>query len=98
MSSQPDVNPAAEESAREYIPTPVVRAEHSEGTLTRLIEQQSAKLPSDLFLFSALGAMAASLALELSGNERLSRFVGLWPPTILAMGIYNKLVKILGTR
>jgi hypothetical protein len=97
---QPDleVNPASEKSAESYTPTPVVRDEHSEDTLTRLLEHQTAKLPSDLFLFSALAAMGASFALELYGNSRLARFVGMWPPALLMMGIYNKLVKMMGPR
>jgi hypothetical protein len=96
--AKPEINPAAEREPEAYIPTPVVREEHSEGTLTRLIEQQTAKLPSDFFLFTALGAMGLSLALELAGNTRLSRFVALWPPSILTMGMYNKLVKVMGSR
>jgi hypothetical protein len=93
-----DINPASEKSEEEYVPTPVVREEYAEDVLTRLIEHQSAKLPSHFFLFSALGAMGASLAFELAGNSRMSRFVGMWPPALLAMGIYNKLVKVLGNR
>lgn len=93
-----DVNPASDASRIEYTPTPVVRVEHAEGTLTRLIEHQTAKLPSDFFLFTALAAMGTSVVLELTGRTRLSRFVALWPPSLLAMGIYNKLVKIMGTR
>ncbi len=64
MATNRDVNPASERSMISYLPTPVVRAEHAEGRLTRLIEQQAAKIPSDVFLFAALGAMAASLVLE----------------------------------
>jgi hypothetical protein len=93
-----DVNPASEQSREEYEPAPVVRDEHAEGQMTRLIEQQAAKLPSDIFLFTALAAMGISVALELYGNERMSRFVGMWPPAILTMGMYNKLVKVLGPR
>ena len=93
-----DVNPASDKSLGEYVPSPVQRDELSEDVLTRLIEQQSAKLPSHFFLFSAFGAMTASLALELSGRSRASRFVGMWPPALLMMGMYNKLVKILGSR
>ena len=93
----PDVNPASARSPS-FNPTPVVRKEHEEDQMTRILEQQAAKLPSDLFLFAAVGVMAASLALELSGNTRASRFVGMWPPAILTMGMYNKLVKLLGTR
>ncbi len=93
-----EVNPASDRQTREYTPTPVVRDDHAEGTLTRMIEQQTAKLPSDFFLFTAMGAMAAATALELSGNSRLGRVVGLWPPVLLMMGMYNKLVKVLGSR
>lgn len=76
----------------------VVRDEHAEGQLARLIEQQTAKVPSHMFLFAALAAMGASLALELSGRTRASRFVGMWPQTLLIAGIYNKIVKTVGTR
>ena len=79
-------------------PAPVVRPEHAEGELARLIEQQTAKIPSHWFLVCALGAMSLSLGLELAGRQRQSRFVGQWPSPLLIMGIYNKLVKTLGTR
>jgi hypothetical protein len=93
-----DLNPAAEPSLREYEPAPVIRSEHAEGTVTRLIEQQAAKIPSDVFLFLALGSMAGSLVLELTGKEHQSRFVGMWAPTLLTMGVYTKLVKTFGAR
>lgn len=97
-TSKTDVNPASERSAKEYEPSSVRREEHAEGRLTRLIEHQAAKLPSDLFLFAALSAMATSVVLEISGHSRAGRFVGMWPPALLTMGIYNKLVKVLGSR
>lgn len=93
-----DINPAAAKSEQEYEPTPVLREEHAEGELTRILEQQAAKLPSDFFLFGALAAMGASVLLEMAGRDRLSRFVGMWPPALLTMGMYNKLVKVMGSR
>ena len=75
-----------------------LRPEHAEGNLARVIEQQTAKLPSHWFLLAAIGAMAAAATLELTGRHRASRFVGQWPSPLLVMGIYNKLVKTLGTR
>lgn len=95
--SNVEVNPAADASLAD-VPAPVLRPEHVEGELARLIEQQAAKIPSHWFLFSALGSMGLSFALELRGQERLSRFVGTWPAPLLALGIYNKIVKTLGTR
>jgi hypothetical protein len=92
------VNPAAEESMGVYRPAPVVRDLHEESDITRMIEQQTARIPSHYFLVGALGAMAASIAFEVSGNERMSRFVGMWAPTLLITGVYNKLVKTVGTR
>ena len=92
------VNPAAEESLEVYRPAPVRRDVHEESELTRLIEQQAARIPSHWFLVGALGAMAASISFEIAGNERMSRYVGMWAPTLLITGVYNKLVKTLGTR
>ena len=71
--------------------------EHSEGTIARNIEQQTAKLPSDTFLWVALGAMAGSAILQMSGRQHVSLFVGQWVPTVLVLGLYNKLVKQLGS-
>ena len=97
-SASPDVNPASEASRRSYEATPVIRTEHSESSFTRFIEHQTAKLPSDFFLFIALCSMAVSLGAELTGRERVSRFTGMWPGPLLVMGVYNKLVKTFGPR
>jgi len=95
MPVQPDVNPASKASERVYEPASVVRAEHAEGAFTRVIEQQTAKLPSDLFLFAALGSMGLSLFYHVLGRYDASRFVGMWAPTLLIMGVYNKIVKVI---
>ena len=75
----------------------VTRSEHAEGSLATSIEQQTAKLPSDLFLWAAIGSIAASATLHLTGNRNGSVFVGQWAPTFLILGLYNKLVKQLGS-
>jgi hypothetical protein len=77
-------------------PRPRARPAHAEGTWTRVIEQQTARIPSAAFLVGALGAMAGSLGLELANRTRWSRFVGMWAPTLLVVGVYNKLVKTFG--
>ena len=60
---------------------------------TEVVEQQTAKVPSLAFLGLALGAMAASAALVMTGRKQLGNFVGQWAPSILIMGLYNKLAK-----
>ena len=71
--------------------------EHSEGMVARGIEQQTAKLPSDLFLWAAVGSIATSLTLKTMGQDRNALFVGQWAPTFLILGLYNKIVKVLGS-
>ena len=96
--SEEDVNPAAARSEHARPAAPVVRDEHDEARFTRLIEQQTARIPSHWFLLAALASMSASLGLEIAGHTRWSRFVGMWAPTLLITGVYNKLVKALGPR
>ncbi len=73
------------------------RPEHSEGPIARSIEQQTAKLPSDTFLWAALGSMIGSAALYVMDKKHLSVFVGQWAPTLLILGLYNKIVKVAGS-
>jgi hypothetical protein len=71
--------------------------EHSEGEIARGIERQTAKLPSDTFMWAAIGAMGVSAALQVSGKKQVSNFIGEWVPTLLIFGLYNKMVKLLGS-
>jgi hypothetical protein len=70
--------------------------EHREGPVARAIEEQTAKLPSDTFLWAAVGAMGVSLILQLAGQQHKSLFVGQWAAPFLLLGVYNKLVKVEG--
>jgi hypothetical protein len=70
---------------------------HSEGPIAKTIEEQTAKLPSDTFLWLAVGSMAVSATLQMTGKKHVSLFVGQWAPTFLIFGLYNKLVKQLGS-
>lgn len=84
-------------------------ASHKEGKVARSIERETAKLPSDTFMWAAFGAMAASAAVQLlqpkgktwfglpTRRGQLSLFIGQWAPTLLIFGLYNKLVKVAGS-
>ncbi len=70
--------------------------QHEEGPVAEAIEEQTAKLPSDLFLWAALGSIAVSLGFKVAGKSDKALFVGQWAPTFLLLGLYNKLVKLEG--
>jgi hypothetical protein len=70
---------------------------HSEGRLARALEDQTARLRSDTFLWAAGACIAAALALQLMERRETSLFVGQWAPTLLVLGLYNKLVEIAGS-
>jgi hypothetical protein len=71
-------------------------AAYDEGFLTEEIEKQTAKLPSDLFLFAALASMGLALSLGCLRQKHLALFVGQWAAPFLLLGVYNKIVKIEG--
>jgi hypothetical protein len=73
------------------------RPQHREGSIARRIEQQTARLPSDTFLWAALGSIGASLACKAAGKDEAANFIGQWAPTMLILGLYNKLVKLHGS-
>lgn len=86
-----------------------------EGPIARRIERQTARLPSDLFLWAAGAAVLGSLAFEVLGMTRggrhgifrragahsmsqpLAGFIGMWVPSLLLLGVYNKIVKVAGS-
>ena len=67
-----------------------------EGKVARAIESETSKIPSDVFLWGACASIAASAVLKIMKRDQASNFVGHWAPTILILGLYNKLVKQLG--
>ena len=74
----------------------VLNQGHEEGPVAKAIEKQTAKLPSDTYLWAAVGAMGVSLALQCLKQKHTSLFIGQWAAPFLLMGIYNKIVKVEG--
>lgn len=72
--------------------------EHLEGDTTKAIEHQTSKIPSGFYLALAIGSMAISAALAASSKRKdMANFVGLWAPSFLMLGLYNKIVKTHGS-
>ncbi len=76
--------------------TTLTQPERTEGPVARKIETQTSKIPSDVFLWSAAAALGTSFALQLMNKRERSMFVGQWVPTLLLLGVYNKIVKVAG--
>ena len=68
-----------------------------EDNVTGMIESQTSKMPSSLFLGLAIGSMGASLVLKIVGKDDWALFVGQWAAPFLIMGNYNKMVKQHGS-
>ena len=71
--------------------------QHKEGEVTKAIEYYTSQVPSGAYLSLAVGSIGISLALRALGQKNASTFVGQWVPTILLLGLYNKLVKVEGS-
>ena len=71
--------------------------EHEEGELTKSIEHFTSQVPSGVFLAAGLACIPISALLYLGGRKSDAHFVGHWVPTILILGLYNKLVKVAGS-
>jgi len=70
--------------------------EKKEGSVTKMIEDQTAKLPSGLFLTAALASMGISFTLKCLKKNHTALFIGQWAAPFLLLGLYNKVVKIEG--
>ncbi len=50
-------------------------------------------LPSSAYYGSVAGSIVLSLFLYFTGRKQAAIFVGLWAPTILNLGLYNKMLR-----
>ena len=70
-----------------------VNQQKQEGKVTKRIEEQTAKVPSLTYMGLAVGSMFASAVCMATGRRQLAQFIGQWVPSLLIIGVYNKLVK-----
>jgi len=82
-----------------YLKKPTVMANQQpkkEGKVARKLEERTSSMPSDVYLWAAVGTMALSLTCFLTRQKHASILFGQWAPSLLIVGLYNKLVKIEG--
>ncbi|HLK96628.1 MAG TPA: hypothetical protein VK364_02565 [Hymenobacter sp.] len=71
--------------------------QHDEGPVAKAIEQQTAKLPSDIFLWAGLGTLVTAAYVFSTGKKQEALLIGQWAAPILIQGLYNKVVKLEGS-
>ena len=74
----------------------ITKEKVKEGPVAKAIETQTAKLPSDLFLWTAAGFWISSLALHSMGKKQAALMVGQCITPVLIFGLYDKMVKQAG--
>jgi hypothetical protein len=77
--------------------TGVAPHENREGTITKSIESYTSMVPSGTYLSLAIGSIGLAAAMKILGRDKDAQFIGQWVPTILILGLYNKLVKVQGS-
>ena len=71
-----------------------MRSMKEEGKLTTEIEERTGRVPSGAYLTLAVASMVVSAGFMISGRKQVANFIGQWAPTLLVIGVYNKLVKL----
>jgi hypothetical protein len=70
----------------------------TEGPVAKAIEHQTSKIPSDVFLWAALGFLGVSAVRSIRSRRSPGEsFFSTLGPTLLMLGVYNKIVKLHGS-
>jgi hypothetical protein len=85
--------PPSSVAASRKAAAPPARKERPAG---RPIRQRAANIPSDVFLWTGLAVAAASAGLLAAGKKHAGLYVGILAPSILLLGVYNKMTKVSG--
>ena len=64
-----------------------------QGNPQNAIFQALDSVPSQLWYTASIVSILASAILQIAGKKQAALFVGQWPPTFLAVGLYHKLVR-----
>ncbi len=71
-----------------------ISAKYPSDRPNELIEEQTKKIPNLLFLGLAGASILASAGFAYGKKREVATFIGLWAPTLLLLGLYNKIVKV----
>lgn len=78
------------------VPKNIIMNTPNEGQVTKKIENETAKIPSTVWLGLSVASMLGSAAAKCMGHKHTALFFGQWAAPFLLLGIYNKIVKTEG--
>ncbi len=67
--------------------------EEIKTNMSASIDKQTESLPSDVFLWAAIGALALSLMYDMSGKKEQGSSIRKWLPTLVTLGSYNRMLQ-----
>ena len=67
--------------------------QHSDESPLNIVFKVLDVVPSQLWYVLSISSVAASVILQATGNKNGADFVGKWPPTLLLLGLYHKLLR-----
>lgn len=65
-------------------------ADEPHSAAQRSLGDAARQLAADPLLAGAVASMGLALGLQLAGRTKAARFVGLWAPTLLLLGLYQR--------
>lgn len=63
------------------------------GSAVHMLERRTGKVPTDIWLWAAVGSVLGSVVLRLLGRSSDANFVGHWAPTFAVLALLSKLSK-----
>jgi hypothetical protein len=67
--------------------------QHSDENPQNVLFKVLDGVPSQLWYILGISSVVASMILQATGNKNWADFVGKWPPTLLLLGLYHKLLR-----
>ncbi len=73
----------------------IARKSHLDSDIQHREREIAQNVPPSLFVTFALGSMLVSASLAIFAKQKeIANFIGLWAPSFLLIGVYNKLTRL----
>lgn len=73
----------------------LARKPHMDSEIQHKEREIAQNVPPSLFVTFALGSMVVSATLAVFARQKeIANFIGLWAPSFLLIGVYNKLTRL----